>query len=48
MFGSLNEEISRKSGQRFLSGANLIRYAGILVGSVLAFGALYGGVMLLE
>jgi len=30
MFESLNEEISRVSGQRWLSGASLLRYAGVL------------------
>jgi DNA-binding NtrC family response regulator len=48
MFQSLNEEIERGTGEKPLSGTSLLRYGGFLVASIVAFGALYVGIVLLD
>ncbi|HUI57452.1 MAG TPA: hypothetical protein VLY04_20890 [Bryobacteraceae bacterium] len=48
MFTSLKEEISHSSGQRWLSVACLLRYAGVLAVTALVFVALYAGIVWLE
>lgn len=48
MFESLNEEIRRREGGSETAVMRWLRYAGVFVVSMVAFGALYAGIALLE
>jgi hypothetical protein len=48
MFETLNEEIRRRQGSDANTLVRWLRYAGVLAVSLLAFGALYAGITLLE
>ncbi len=48
MFESLNEEIERRTGEKPLSGAVLLRYAGALVASFVVLGTLYAGMVIFD
>ncbi len=48
MFESLNEEIKRREGGSEAALMRWVRYAGVFVVSLVAFGALYAGIKYLE
>ena len=48
MFGSLNEESERSPGEKLLSGASLLRYAGFLVAVIVAFGVVCAGIAFID
>jgi hypothetical protein len=48
MFGSLNEDVERSPGEKLLSGTTLLRYAGFLVASIVAFGVVYAGIVFMD
>jgi hypothetical protein len=47
MFNSLNDEIRKSEGVEPPT-SRLLRYAGIVAASILAFSALYAGILFLE
>jgi hypothetical protein len=47
MFNSLNDEIRKQDAVESLT-ARLPRYAGVLIASIIGFGALYAGIHFLE
>lgn len=47
MFSSLNDEIRKQEVVEPLT-ARLLRYAGVLIASIISFWALYAGIRLLE
>ncbi len=48
MFESLNEEIKRREGESESAVIRWLRYAGVFIVSLFAFGALYAGIRYLE
>jgi len=48
MFDSLNDEMRRHEDTTEGPVSRWLRYAGVLIGSMLAFGALYAGILFLE
>jgi hypothetical protein len=48
MFESLNEEIKRREAGSESAAMRWLRYAGVFVVSLFAFGALYAGIKFLE
>ena len=48
MFNSLNDEIRKHEDSSGATAMRWVRYAGVLMVSMLAFGALYAGILFLE
>ena len=48
MFDSLNDEIRKHDDSSEAPAIRWLRYAGVLMVSMLAFGALYAGILFLE